>query len=154
MAPVFCDCHGVILTDYLSKGETITGAYYCTLLNQLRDALKIKRRGMLTKGVRLLADNAPAHSSQAAVMEARQCGYEILPHPPYSPALAPSDFFLFPQMKTPLRGRRFDDTDEVIEEVEQWFSTQSEDFYNGGMRSVKQRWEKCVTLDGDYVEKS
>jgi len=109
---------------------------------------------MLTKGVRLLADNAPAHSSQAAVMEARQCGYEILPHPPYSPDLAPSDFFLFPQMKTPLRGRRFDDTDEVIEEVEQWFSTQSEDFYNGGMRSVKQRWEKCVTLDGDYVEKS
>jgi histone-lysine N-methyltransferase SETMAR len=119
MLSVFWDCRGVILTDYLAKGETINSAYYCTLLNKLRDALKKKRRGMLTKGIRLLADNAPAHSSQASVMEARQCGYEILPHPPYSPDLAPSDFFLFPQMKTPLRGRRFDDTDEVIQEVEQ-----------------------------------
>lgn len=154
MVSVFWDCRGVIFTDYLAKGETITSAYYCTLLHKLRDALKTKRRGMLTKDVRLLVDNAPAHSSQAANMEARRCGHEILSHPPYSPDLAPSDFFLFPQMKTPLRGRRFDDTDEVIQEVEQWFSTQSEEFYNEGMRSIKKRWEKCVSLDGDYVEKS
>ena len=67
---------------------------------------------MLTEGVHLLADKAPAHSSQAALMEARQCGYEILPHPPYSPDLAPSDFFLFRH-----KVRRLDDTDEVIQKV-------------------------------------
>ena len=54
-------------------------------------------------------------------MEARQCGYEILPHPSrdlsFSSDLAPRDFFSFPQMKTPLKGRQFDDTDEVIQEV-------------------------------------
>ena len=38
--------------------------------------------------------------------------------------------------------------------VEQWFSMQSEDFYNDGLRKIKKRWEKCVTLDGDYIEKS
>ena len=43
-------------------------------------------------------------------------------------------------------------TDDVNQEMEQWFSTQSEDFYNGGLQKVKKRWEKCVTLDGDYVE--
>lgn len=154
MLSVFWDCRGIVLTDYLVKGQTITGAYYCSLLKKLRDALKLKRRGMLTKGVRLLADNAPAHSSQVAAVEAQQCGYEILQHPPYSPDLAPSDFFLFPQIKNPLRGRRFEDTDEVIQEVEQWFSAQSEEFYNDGLRKVKKRWEKCVTLGGDYVEKS
>ena len=57
-------------------------------------------------------------------------------------------------MKTPPKGRRFDDTNEVIQEVEQWFLMHSEDFYNDGMRSAKHRWEKYVTLDGDYVEKS
>ncbi|XP_076069212.1 histone-lysine N-methyltransferase SETMAR-like [Oratosquilla oratoria] len=120
----------------------------------MRDFLKKKCCGMLTKGVRLLADNAPAHSSQAAVVETRRCGYDILPHPPYSPDLAPSDFFLFPEMKNPLRGRLFGDTDDVIQVVEQWFSTQSEGSYNGGLRKVKKRWEKCGTLDGDYyVEK-
>ena len=57
-------------------------------------------------------------------------------------------------MKNPLRGRRFDDRDDVIEEVEQWFAEQSEEFYNAGLRKVKKRWEKCVELGGDYVEKS
>ena len=69
---------------------------------------------MLTKGVRLLAENAPAHSSVAALLEARQCDYGILPPLPYSSEFAPSDFFLFPQMKTPLKGRRFDDTDNFF----------------------------------------
>ena len=107
MVSVFWDCRGVILTDYLAKGQTITGAYYCNLLSKLRDAIKQKRRGMITRGVRLLADNAPVHTCQAAAVEARRCGFEILPHPPYSPDLAPSDFFSFPEMKKPLRGRLF-----------------------------------------------
>ena len=76
------------------------------------------------------------------------------PHPPYSPDLAPSDFFLFPPMKTPPKGSRFEDTDEVIQEMEQWFLMQSEDFYNDDMYSINHQWEKCVTMDGDYVEKS
>ena len=132
------------LTDEPRSGRpslTITGAYYSTLLNKLRYALKIKHRGiggMLTKGVCLLAYNAPAHSSQAALWKQGNYGFEILPHPPYSSDFAPSNFF-FPQMKSPLKGRRFDDTDEVIQEVKQWFSMHSEDFYNDGMRSVKHR---------------
>ena len=57
---VFWDCHGVILTDYLPKGQTITGTYYSKLLDKLRVDLKNKRRGMLSRDIRLLADNAPA----------------------------------------------------------------------------------------------
>ena len=63
------------LTDEPRSGRsslTINGTYYSTLLNKLRDALKIKHHGMLTKGVLLLVDNAPAHLSQAALVEARQ----------------------------------------------------------------------------------
>lgn len=154
MLSVFWDCRGIILTDYLPKGQTITSAYYSTLLQKLRAAVKEKRHGMISKGIRLLADNAPAHSAQATAVEADRCGYEILAHPPYSPDLAPSDFFLFPEMKKPLHGRRFDNTDDVILEVEQWFSRQSQGFYNDGLRKVKKRWQKCVALQGDYVEKT
>jgi hypothetical protein len=39
---------------------------------------------------------------------------EILPHPPYSPDLAPSDFFLFPNLKKQLKGIHFDSDEEVI----------------------------------------
>jgi hypothetical protein len=37
----------------------------------------------------------------------------LIPHPPYSPDLAPCDFFLFPKMKLKLKGRRFDTTEEI-----------------------------------------
>jgi len=39
----------------------------------------------------LLLDNAPAHTSGVATSTVAQCGYELLPHPPYSPDLAPSE---------------------------------------------------------------
>ena len=58
---------------------------------------KKKRRVKLHKGILLLHDNAPAHRSMKAVHTSMQCGFKILPHPPYSPDLAPSDFFLNPK---------------------------------------------------------
>lgn len=153
MLSVFWDQSGIILTDYLEKGKTITGQYYSNLLVKLREEIKKKRRGMLTRGVLLLHDNAPAHSSVAACQTARRCGFEILPHPPYSPDIAPSDFFLFPALKSDLRGQHFATDNDVISATEAWFSSKNEDFYKTGLRKVKHRWEKCVTLAGTYIEK-
>jgi histone-lysine N-methyltransferase SETMAR len=153
MLSVFWDQDGVILTDYLQKGHTITGQYYSNLLLKLCDEIKKKRRGMLRKGILLLHDNAPAHSSLVACQAARDCGYEILPHPPYSPDLAPSDFFLFPQLKSTLRGRRFNTDNDVITVTEDYFSSKSRGYYRDGIRKVKNRWEKCITLAGSYIEK-
>ena len=109
---------------------------------------------MLSRGSRLLPDNAPAQLISSCIVESRACGFGILQHPPYSPDHAPNDFFIFPEMKNPLLIRRFDNTDDVINEVEEWFQAQSADFYNNGIPTVKRRWKKCVNLDGDYVEKS
>ena len=114
--------------DYLPKGQTIIGTDYSNLLDKLRVALKYKCRSILSRGICLLADNAPAHSSQVAVDKARACGFEILQHPPYSPNLAPSDFFLLPEIRSPLRVCRFDNTDDIVNEVEEWFHVQSADF--------------------------
>ena len=57
MLSVFWDQDGVILTDYLQKGHTITGQYYSTLLRKLLEEIKMKRRGMISKGVLLLHDD-------------------------------------------------------------------------------------------------
>lgn len=153
MLTVFWDERGVLLTDYLQAGTSITGRYYSNLLTKLRSEIKNKRKGMLTKGVLLLHDNAPSHSSIVATQTAAHCGYQILPHPPYSPDIAPSDFFLFPQLKSALRGRHFQSDNDVISAVEGWFSDHDGCFYKEGIRKVKERWEKCVTLGGSYVEK-
>jgi len=83
------------MTDYLSKGSTVTGAYNADELHQLREALKSKRRGKLRRGVLLLHDNAHAHTSAVATSAAAECRYELLPHPPYSPDLASTLKLLF-----------------------------------------------------------
>ena len=41
-------------------------------------------------------------------------GYELIPHPAYSPDLAPSDYFLFPNLKRDIRGRHFRSNEEVV----------------------------------------
>ena len=153
MASVFWDSRDIIMIDYLQKGQTINGAYYAEELRQLRAAIKDKRRGKLRAGVLMLQDNAPAHTSRVAVAAAAECGFELLPHPPYSPDLAPSDFYLFPKLKSHLRGRIFPDNDAVIAAVERFLGDQDEEFYKTGITKLEHRWSKCIEVKGDYVEK-
>jgi hypothetical protein len=47
----------------------------------------------------------------------------VIPHPPYSPDLAPCDFFLFPKMKLNLKGRRFDTIEEIQAESQRVLDT-------------------------------
>ncbi|GBO28562.1 hypothetical protein AVEN_190319-1 [Araneus ventricosus] len=63
----------------------------------------------------LLHDNAPPH--RALIVKNYLATHRVttLEHPPYSPDLAPTDFYLFPRLKMKLKGHRFVDSDEVIE---------------------------------------
>ena len=120
---------------------------------KLRDAVKDKRRGKLRNGVLLLHDNTPSHSSRVAVASAKQCGFELLPHPSYSPDLAPSDFYLFPKLKENIRGQVFDRDDDVMSAVDTWLHDQDRVFYEHGLKQLEKRWQKCIDIHGDYVEK-
>jgi len=64
--PFLWDNKGLLLTDDLLPKTTMNGQYYASLPLKLRDAIKEKRRGMLTQGVWLLHDNAPIHKSMIA----------------------------------------------------------------------------------------
>ncbi|GFR78106.1 transposase [Elysia marginata] len=145
MLSCFCDCDGIIMTDYMEKAKTVTGEYYSGLLKRLRSELARRRRGKFRSGVLLLHDNAPAHRARQA---AERCGFKILPHLPYSPDLAPSDFCLFPNLKKSIKRRRFEDSTDAITAVEAWFQAKSDTFYSQGLLKVKERWEKCVTQLG------
>jgi histone-lysine N-methyltransferase SETMAR len=69
-------------------------------------------------GILLLYDDVRPHSAAATVNLLNSWGWEILPHPPYSSDLAPSDFHLFPKMKKHLRGQRYHSNEDVQNEVE------------------------------------
>jgi len=107
LASIFWDQDGILLIDYLPKGQTINEEYYSSLLLQLKDILKEKRHGKVTKGVLSLHNNVPAHRALATQKKLAYLGFQCLNHPPYSPDLAWSDYHLFPGLKKQLKGRPF-----------------------------------------------
>jgi histone-lysine N-methyltransferase SETMAR len=152
MASVFWDKDGILLVDYLPQGSSITGQYYANLLDQLKEAIKKKRRGKLTEGILFLQDNAPAHTSNVVAAKLNTLGFQLVHHPPYSPDLAPSDYYLFPNLKKHLKGHRFEDISDVKHAAESWFQDQSKEFYLDGLEKLQQRCNKCISLRGEYVE--
>jgi len=91
-------------------------------------------------------------TSVLAIGKLRDLHYELLEHPPYSPDLAPSDFCLFPKLKLFLAGQRFSSDQEAIAAVEGYFSDPTKNHYRDGIMAVEHRWNKCISLKGDYVE--
>jgi len=102
------------------------------LVNELKPAIRSKRRGLLSKRVLLLHDNARPHTDAHTVDTLRGLKFEVLKHSPYNPDLAPSDFHLFGPMKGHLRGHKFADYDEVMEAVQSWLKATPKSFFSRG----------------------
>jgi len=129
LASIFWDQNSILSIDYLPKGQTINTEYYSSLLVQLKDILREKRRGKFTKGVLFLHDNAPAHRTLATKKKLGYLGLQCLDHPPYSPDLVPSDYHLFSGLKKQLKGRHFSSDAEVIFAAETWLDGQISEFF-------------------------
>ena len=147
------DANGVIRLDFLPKRSTITGVYYANLLDQLRTAIREKCQGKFSKGVLLQQDNARVHICKVAMDAVERNGYELIPHPAYSPNLAPSDFFLFPNLKKDIRGLHFQSDEEVMTAFEEWVNGKEPDFFSSGLTVLEHLWSRCITLEGNYIEK-
>jgi len=118
---------------------------------QLKGILKEKRRGMFTKGVLFLHDNAPAHRALTTQKKLAYMGFHFLDHPPYSPDLAPSVYSLFAGLKKQVKGGHFS-SDAVIPAAETWLDGQPCDFFLNGFQKLEHWAKKCIELLGEYVE--
>jgi len=98
-------------------------------------------------------DNAPAHTSSQALAAIRNVGFQLLPHPLYSSDLVPSDFYLFPKLKEFMKGRRFADDKDDICMANGWLEDEDQKFFYSGIRALEKRLTKCISVEGDYVEK-
>ena len=101
---------------------------------------------MLCKKIPFHQDNAPCHKSLKTMAKLYELGFELLPHSPYSPDLAPSDYWPFAQLKKWLAGRKFHSNNEVITECETYFEGQDKSFYRKGIQMLERRWTDCITL--------
>ena len=92
----------------------MNGDYYANVLKtHLRGAMRKKRPDLLKKRWFLLQDKAQPHIAAVALAALTEVGGTALKHPPYSPDLAPCDFWALPTLRRQLHGKRFS-SDEVI----------------------------------------
>ena len=89
IASVFWDMHGILLINILPKSQTINSDCYIALLDRLEDAIKKKRPHMAKKKPLFQQDNAPVHRSMKTIVKLNDLRFESLPHPLYSPHVAP-----------------------------------------------------------------
>ncbi len=75
-------------------------------------------------------------------------GIKTLPQPPYSPDLAPCDFWLFPK----LRGCRYVTIEEIKEAVTKVIDTITKEDFHGASKKLLERYNKCIVAGGDYFE--
>ncbi|XP_047987147.1 histone-lysine N-methyltransferase SETMAR-like [Leguminivora glycinivorella] len=153
MATVFWDCKGILLLDFKEPNTTINATYYSTFLTTLKQKIREKRRGMLSKGVRLLHDNAPVHTASVVQIAMKDLGFEQLDHPPYSPDIAPSDYYLFRDLKKSLRGRHFSTDEELKAAVIDFFDSKDTAYFCKGIELLISRCNKCIEIGGNYIEK-
>ena len=123
MASVFWNCDGVLLLNFIQHKTTLTGPTYGNKLRKFHNAIKEKRRGKLSDGILVLHDDAPIQMSTIATDTVCDLKFGELCHPPYSPDLAPSDYYLFSNLKKFLRGTRFLDDSEVESTVQRYFDS-------------------------------
>ena len=113
---IWWDQLGVVYYKLLKPNGTITGAVYRTQLMRLRQTLKEKRTHYYSRHdkVILLHDIAHPHVAAPVKNYFETLKWEVLPHPPYSPDIAPSDFHLFRSMMHGLSEQHFTSYQNII----------------------------------------
>ena len=153
MLTVFFDFNGVVHFEFLPQGQTVNRQYYEAVLKRLREKIRKKRPQLWRDNSWFLHhDNAPAHSALSIREFCAKNRLTVLPQPPYSPDLAPCDFFLFPKLKSVLKGRRFDTIDDIKKNSSLALKDIPKEAFQDCMVKWKHRWDKCVNRGGEYFE--
>jgi len=116
MLAVFFDWKGNVHHEFVPRGQTVNRQLYQEVLAHLRDAVCRKRPELWENQTWMLHhDNVPAHVSLLIRRYLTKHQTSVVPHPPYSLDLAPVDLFLFPKLKTTLKGCHFQSIEEIQE---------------------------------------
>lgn len=148
---VWWNCKRIVHHEFLNPGESVTADVYSAQLERVQSALLQKQPSLVNRwGVILQHDNARPHIARATRETIQRLNWEVLPHPPYSPDLAPSDYHLFLNLQNYLKGKQFDSEDRLKSEVSSFFDRQDENFFDKGISALVERWSTCVASEGDY----
>ena len=148
------DHKGVLYYELLQPGETINGERYRTQLIRLKRAIAEKRPEYATSHEAIIFhhDNARPHVAIPVKNYLEISVGEVLPRPPYSPDLAPSDYHLFRSMQNALTGIRFTSEQGIKNWFDSFLADKPAQFSWDGIHKLPEKWEKVIASDGQYFE--
>ena len=148
MLCVWWNVEGVVHWELVPAGRAVNGELY---VERVHEALRRHYPSMIRRNQILLQqDNAPVHTSKMTKEKIEELdGVDVLPHPPYSPDLAPSDYHMFRSIAHFLG---FNNTGELEDGIREFFASKDREWYRRRIEQLADRWLNVVNADGLYFE--
>jgi len=136
----FSDAEGVIYREFLHEGQKVNAEFYVGVLDRLLKKIwRVRTAKFQSSEWFLFHDNAPSHNAATVKKFLANRNVAVLQHPPYSPDLAPANYFLFPKFKFPLKGRHLQTVEEIQCAVTRELNNISKTAFLEGMKKLKER---------------
>lgn len=151
MVVIFWTIHGIRAIDFIDQGMSFNSEYFINnvLMPISQSESFIAAKKQKQKYI-IHMDNSPIHKSAACQSFLSEKGFSVPPHPPYSPDLAPSDFFLFGALKIHPGGLKFDSPDDILSWIEEKFNGFSIDTLKAVFANWEERLNWVISHNGDY----
>ena len=132
MIPFF-DSAGMIYMQWVPTGHTVNKEYYVAGFKGVQEEIPSEEAAPFKSAQwHFHQNNAPVRNSILVTDYLTKMGFKTLPHPPYSPYLAPCDFWLFPT----LRGCRYETTEKMKEAVRKVIDTLTQEDFHGAFQKL------------------
>jgi len=145
----FFYCKGVVHKEFVPPGRTVNAAFYVEVLKRLKTRVARVRPEITWV---LHHDNAPSHASLLVREFLAKQTVATLPQPPYSPDLAPPDFFFFPWLKSSLKGHHFGTVKNVQTSVTNALNEITIQDFQASYDAWRNHWRQCIDAQGRYFE--
>jgi transposase len=153
MPTVLFDSEGIVHYEFLPEGRTVNKEYYLEVMQRLCEAVRKKRPDAWRENRWMLQhDNVPSHSSLLVRDFLAKHATTVLPQPLYSPDLAPADFFLFPKLKSMLKGCHFESIEAIKTNSLAHLRSIPKTAFQQCFRTLKKCWQLCIQSRGEYFE--
>ena len=155
MLITFFNHQGMVHHEFVPQGQTVNQHFYKEVLTRLVNKIRQKQRTSWAGKTWILHhDNAPAHTALSVKQFLVSKEITTLHHSPYSPDLAPCDFFLFPKLKGILKGTRFQGVEDIKTSVTRHLKTITKRNFHSVLKRGQKEWKSASKPMGNISKET
>jgi hypothetical protein len=147
----FFDITGIVHFEFIPYGQIDNQDYYVEIFKQLHEAVYRKKPELQPRNLILHCDVVPAHRhSLSSSFWHRNQFLKWNTHP--VPSFGSSDFWLFPKLKSALKGQRFQDIEDIQKNVMMALKAILQQEFQKCFQQWQHHWAKCIAAQVAYLE--